>query len=379
MADPEAAAALKAEGNAFFKAKNFIKAAGCYKKATKKDPANPVLHSNFAAALIGLKKFTMSLAAADACLKLDDASEKGLYRRAVSLAGLERYDEAILAFEATLAINPGNKNATKELHAAAKKSRNNHKAGGTEVPEYAAKYAPVKKEKTKEELEAKEKEAGFKFPETVAVPEADGDAAAADADDGPGLCATAPHDHSGHKDLEPSTTQQVQQAVQHMQEGDLVEYSMERVGRFMATEIANLCKPDQASSYSHPIAVFLPGRQKEDWGDEGQGVSMRNAFDSPDTYKNCLPFLRDYAEKTAAHAVLMIAHKSQIYYPQVWNHKDKKWPHGDSAGYFVQLDTRRTADSRVWFIKVEGDTYTRHELDSHYYSFIQKILKGEAA
>ena len=87
--------------------------------------------------------------------------------------------------------------------------------------------------------------------------------------------------------------------------------------------------------------------------------------------------MRDYAEKTSAHAVLMIAHKSQIFYPQVWNHKDKKWPHGDSPGYFVQLDTRRTEDSRVWFVKVVDGVHTRHELDSYYYSFVQKILKSD--
>ena len=41
-------------GNAFFKKKQHLKAAGCYTKAARKDPTNPVYQSNLAAALIGL-------------------------------------------------------------------------------------------------------------------------------------------------------------------------------------------------------------------------------------------------------------------------------------------------------------------------------------
>lgn len=51
-------------GNAHFKAKAFLKAAGCYTKATKKDPSNPVYQSNLAAALIGLSKFDKAALAA---------------------------------------------------------------------------------------------------------------------------------------------------------------------------------------------------------------------------------------------------------------------------------------------------------------------------
>lgn len=51
-------------GNAHFKDKAFLKAAGCYTKAAKKDPTNPVYQSNLAAALIGLSKFDKAIVAA---------------------------------------------------------------------------------------------------------------------------------------------------------------------------------------------------------------------------------------------------------------------------------------------------------------------------
>lgn len=38
----------------------------------------------------------------------------------------------------------------------------------------------------------------------------------------------------------------------------------------------------QTASYAYPIAVFLPGTKKPDWGEEeGQGVSMRHACAHP--------------------------------------------------------------------------------------------------
>ena len=154
---------------------------------------------------------------------------------------------------------------------------------------------------------------------------------------------------------------------------------LRRAKRSSRLEIADLCKPENAKSYVYPIAIFLPGTQKEGWGDEGQGVACRSCFDSADTHRNVVPFLRSYADKTKAHAMLMVAPKAQIAYPQVWRRKDKPWPYKDAPGYFVQLDARKGKDRRVWFIEVAGTAdapeYKRHMLDDHYYSFLQPVLR----
>ena len=389
---------LKDDGNALFKEQKFIKAAGSYTKAAKKDPSNPILHCNLAMALLKISKFDKAALAAQKCVDLDPEFEKGHYRLALAFLGAEKYAEAITAFEETARINPNNKDAVKKVQVAAWECRKFHKAEGTEPPECALKY---RKEDTPAEVEAKEAKAkvkkeddrqkmNFKFPATkpaavttvndVQFPGATQMAAtaaelAANAADMP--------EETGETDV--STKAEVEEAMQRLREGKAVTYSTERVARFMAHEIEELCKPENATAYAYPIAVFLPGAIKPDWGEaEGQGVSMRRAFDSVSTHQNAIPFLRNYADQTNAHAMLMIALKSQIAYPQVWTRKDKKWPYADTPGYFVQLDACKPEDRRVWFIEMiekEGapTTYMRHMLDDYYYSIIQPVLKALGA
>ena len=389
-ADKAAAEQLKGEGNDFFKAKQHLKAAGCYTKAARKDPTNPVYQSNLAAALIGLAKFDKAVKAAEACLKLDSENEKGHYRLACALLGAERFDEAVAEFEETSRINAANKEAKKKLMLAVRGSLTAHKEAGTEPPESVAKYRKVK---TDEELAAAEKRkaakiqekmdaAKFKFPEGRQV-----DPAEAAARGEQGSDATI----AGEKEAavsslfstegtgEVSQAEDVDAAMQRLAEGQDLPYSTDRVARFMALELAELCKQENAKAYAFPIAIFLPGVQKEGWGDEGQGVGMRACFDSATTHGNAVPFLRQYAENTKAHAMLMVAAKSQIAFPQVWKRKDKPWPYGDAPGYFVQLDARKSEDRRVWFIEVSGTEqkpeYRRHMLDEALYSFLQPVLK----
>ena len=379
-------------GNDFFKQKQHLKAAGCYTKAARKDPTNPVYQSNLAAALIGLAKFDKAVKASEACLKLDAENEKGHYRLACALLGAERFDEAVAEFEETVRINDTNKEAKKKLMVAVRSSLTAHKEAGTEPPEGIAKYRKVK---TEAEIEAAEQRkaakvqermdaAKFKFPEGKQVDPAE---AAANGEAGAdGDKAMAGQKEAAVSSLfstegtgEVSQAEDIDAAMQRLAEGDDLPYSTDRVARFMALELAELCKVENAKSYAYPIAIFLPGVQKEGWGDEGQGVGMRACFDSATTHSNAIPFLRQYAEKTKAHAMLMVAAKSQIAFPQVWKRKDKPWPYGDAAGYFVQLDARKSEDRRVWFIEVSGTEekpeYRRHMLDEALYSFLQPVLK----
>lgn len=394
----EAAAKFKGEGNTFFKAKNHLKAAGMYTKAAKADPNDPVLRSNLAAALIGLSKFDKAVLAAQECIKLDPTFEKGHYRLACALQGAERFDESILAFEKTLEVNPDNKDAKKRLIVAARESLKLHMAEGTEPPEATAKFRKVRSAadiaasdaRKAARMAEKSDSAKFKFAEVKEGGHR------ADAEDGglsqmkiPDLGPAGKAQKAAGATAELFSTEgvgdvsapeDIEAAMLRMKEGQELEYSSDRVTRFMMHEIGELCKPENAKSYVYPIAIFLPGTQKEGWGDdEGQGVACRSCFDSADTHKNVLPFLRSYAEKTTAHAMLMVAPKAQISFPQVWRRKDKKWPYGETGGYFVQLDARKGKDRRVWFVEVAGTAekpeYKRHMLDDEYYTFLQPVLR----
>lgn len=351
--------------------------------------------TNLAAALIGLAKFDKAIKACEVCLALDAENEKGHYRLACALLGAERFDEAVVEFEETSRINDGNKEAKKKLMLAVRGSLLFHKEAGTEAPEGVAKYKKVRTEaeiaasEKKKAAKAQEKKdaAKFTFPEGKVAPAGGAVAAAEDGGAAADAARTGQKDSNGQVSslfetdsaAELSQPEDIDAAMQRLAEGKELEYDTARVTRFMALELAELCKPENAKSYAYPIAIFLPGTEKEGWGDEGQGVGMRACFDSATTHSNAIPFLRQYAEKTSAHAMLMVAAKSQIAFPQVWKNKAKPWPYGDAAGYFVQLDARKSEDRRVWFIEVTGSEdkpeYRRHMLDEALYAFLQPVLK----
>lgn len=93
----DASTSFKDEGNAEFKAGNYLKAAALYTRGLKAaDPDSPdsaVLLSNRSAALLHLSKTTKALADADACIRLRPEWEKGYWRKAAALEMLERLDE----------------------------------------------------------------------------------------------------------------------------------------------------------------------------------------------------------------------------------------------------------------------------------------------
>ena len=90
----------------------------------------------------------IAAAAADAreCVRLRPEWAKGHYRLACALLGAERFDEAVVEFEATLALNGANKEAKKKLTVAVRGSLTAHKEAGTEPPDATAKYRKVRSE-----------------------------------------------------------------------------------------------------------------------------------------------------------------------------------------------------------------------------------------
>ncbi|TVU49192.1 hypothetical protein EJB05_00490 [Eragrostis curvula] len=112
---PPAAAALKDQGNEQFKSGNYLKAAALYTQAIKLDPDNATLYSNRAAAFLQLVKLSKALADAETTVKLKPQWEKGYFRKGCVLEAMERYEEAISAFQVALQHNPQNTEVSRKI------------------------------------------------------------------------------------------------------------------------------------------------------------------------------------------------------------------------------------------------------------------------
>lgn len=108
-------ASLKEQGNEFFKAGNYLKAAALYTQAIKQDPQNPTLYSNRAAAFLNLVKLTKALADAEMTITLSPNWEKGYFRKGCILEAMERYDEALEAFQVASQYNPQSTEVAKKI------------------------------------------------------------------------------------------------------------------------------------------------------------------------------------------------------------------------------------------------------------------------
>lgn len=99
----------KAAGNEHFKSGDYLKAAACYTKAIKSDPANHVLYSNRAQAFLKINKIARALEDADRCIELAPDFVKGYHRKAVALQALDRKKEAAGVAMRACEMDPGNR------------------------------------------------------------------------------------------------------------------------------------------------------------------------------------------------------------------------------------------------------------------------------
>ncbi|CAG7900285.1 unnamed protein product [Brassica rapa] len=113
----DAEKSLKEKGNEFFKAGNYLKAAALYTQAIKLDPSNATLyrHVNRAAAFLSLVKLSKALADAETTIKLNPQWEKGYFRKGSVLEAMEKYDDALAAFEMALQYNPQSAEVSRKI------------------------------------------------------------------------------------------------------------------------------------------------------------------------------------------------------------------------------------------------------------------------
>merc|ERR1711939_322845 len=404
---------LKDEGNTLFKSGNHMKAAGLYAKATKKDPNNHVLFSNLAAALLAPQvwKYKQALTAADQAIALNPEFHKSHFRRGVALTGLQREEEAIEALLRAGDLEPSNMDVPaniieaidqcvqrceekgeappasfEELRkeaevrgekvkvatavksaSAAKKAKEREAALAERAKVKAAEQAKRKKEKKLEEKKRAEEEEAAKKAAVEAA------RVKAETENRPFLEKEPEADANAT-----SSTREVMEAKARMFSGTLVGYDSSRVMAFARAEMQGLCDPKLRAQYAAPLAIVLPGRVIDGWGDEGSGISIHSAFDSPDAHSQCVAFLRQHSVETGAHAVLLIVRKSLVAYPRVWDEGKGKetWPFEDSDGYMVQLEGCDKRDRRVWFMQLGiGGALTEHELDVDTFRVCQTLLR----
>jgi tetratricopeptide (TPR) repeat protein len=117
---------LKFKGNAAINAKNYDEAISCYTEAlalVSDGPESHVYHSNRAAAYCYQKKYQEAVDDCEACIGLCPDYVKAHARLGLANFFLERYDDAVAAYERALEIEPDNKANQDSLKQARNKLR----------------------------------------------------------------------------------------------------------------------------------------------------------------------------------------------------------------------------------------------------------------
>ena len=97
----------KAAGNKCLQAKDFDGAIAHYTTAIGLDGTQHTYYSNRAAAFMSKGDPAKGLADADMCIKLSPTWAKGYSRKGAALHAMKKYDEADAAYQAGLAVAPG--------------------------------------------------------------------------------------------------------------------------------------------------------------------------------------------------------------------------------------------------------------------------------
>jgi len=114
------AESFKEKGNEFFKKGDYERAIENYTYATEMDPKNHIFMTNRSLCYASMKNWAKSLRDADKAIALKSDWEKGHYRRGVALSNLQRYEEAMQAFQKCMDLNPSSKDYEQQYNQAKK-------------------------------------------------------------------------------------------------------------------------------------------------------------------------------------------------------------------------------------------------------------------
>mmetsp|Transcript_20479 Transcript_20479/g.47727 ORF Transcript_20479/g.47727 Transcript_20479/m.47727 type:complete len:782 (-) Transcript_20479:51-2396(-) len=111
----EFAGESKGKGDAAFKKSDWRGAAVYYTKAISYAPSDEKLYSNRAACYLKLRKFEKALEDAKLCISLNQSWPKAYFRQGQALRGLQRWDDAVIAFSEGKFRDPENPDWDKEI------------------------------------------------------------------------------------------------------------------------------------------------------------------------------------------------------------------------------------------------------------------------
>jgi len=113
--DTEKAQDFKAQGNEFFKKKEYLKAIEFYTKAIELNPIDPSYYANRAACYLGLKKFNKCIQDCDETINIDPNFTKAWMRKGRSCFNLGRTEEAKRFLEKAIELDQNDKTLQSEL------------------------------------------------------------------------------------------------------------------------------------------------------------------------------------------------------------------------------------------------------------------------
>jgi len=300
----------KKDGNMFFASADYVKAVAAYNKAIKADPKNGVLYSNRAAAFIHLGKETKAIKDAEQAIDLRPDWAKGYFRKGAALAALRKWDESIAVLERAVEVDPKSKEISTMLRETTRK-RNAEKG----------------------EAKRAEKGSGFKFDLSKSASDTKSKTAS-DAKENIPIHIPLPQD-TGREFVGCGTQSIVEEFLKNSLNSAITQFAKE----------GNL----KSVVYVQPATP----------GGELQVIGVEAGFDSPQANSQCCDFLRSYAIENKALAMIVLAEKKNVAYPQVWKGGKSKsqWKWKDSEhGIFMQLDALAVGaviavpERKVWFI-----------------------------
>ena len=138
------AASFKEQGNQFLQAKKYDEAIQAYTEAINLDPKDHVFFSNRSAAYLSKGDASSALSDGQRCIELKSDWAKGYTRKGAALHSLRRYDDAIEAYQAGLAIAPtdaGLQSGLAEVQKVKESAEAGPPGGGLFGPQMIAKLA----------------------------------------------------------------------------------------------------------------------------------------------------------------------------------------------------------------------------------------------
>lgn len=324
----------KDQGNEYYKAEQWLKAAACYTKGIKEEPENTVLYSNRCAALLKLQKAGKALADADTCIRLKPEWEKGHYRKAMVLEAMGELNQALTGYEQAAKLQ----NSSEFRHKIATLKKQIQRGS-----------APVMKASPAESDSGKPA-SSFAFTNGRST-----GLSTPTADKQESKVLAAPNVGEIRNDDDYAA------AKEGMANGEPIPLTNERIQQFGQDIIVAVQQQMTEGKTIQPSVYFLPGKKAASGQEQMGQVQISTAFQSPDLLQSCLAFLRQYATDTGSHAACAVVPKQSIAYPQVW--KMKGWPHQINDGIFVQLESLKPL-RKCWFMST--DDKQAQEVSSDY-------------